>query len=72
MIQTGSMVWIYRCGWCGFPTDAGGTALPFSVEQANAYIAEHASAGVWKTNGSCCQLERAETYAESGEHGTDA
>lgn len=41
---------IYRCGWCGHPTDKEGKCLPNPVE----YIKENEGAEEVLINGECC------------------
>ena len=47
---------IYRCGWCGFPTDAKGDQLygVHTPAEADAYLAAHHGAAEQMTNGFCC------------------
>lgn len=47
---------IYRCGWCGFPTDHKGKKLPGvnSPEEADRYLKENENCEEILVNGDCC------------------
>ncbi len=42
---------IYRCGWCGLPTDQRGVPV---AEDPDAYLAAHAGAKEELVHGECC------------------
>ncbi len=48
---------IYRCGWCGHPTNKNGKPLKVDPEK---YIEKHIGRKVINTQGYCCQEEQQE------------
>ena len=48
---------IYRCGYCGFPTDDKGQPLELDNDEAQDYIKEHRDTLTVSTNGHCCAGE---------------
>ena len=42
---------IYRCGWCGLPTDKDGNVLEVDP---NKYLEEHKDCDAEQTHGCCC------------------
>jgi hypothetical protein len=42
---------IYRCGWCGLPTNKEGEPLEVNPHE---YLEKHKDAGVVHVNGLCC------------------
>jgi len=45
---------IYRCGWCGLPTDKDGKPLEVNADE---YLKLHDKAKTENTHGWCCQNE---------------
>lgn len=47
---------IYRCGWCGWPVAADGSALVGmnDPDDASAYLKRNVGAAVVQVNGYCC------------------
>jgi hypothetical protein len=51
---------IYRCGWCGFPTDDKGQPLEMDNDAAYEYLEKHKDDINVSTNGHCCANEQHE------------
>lgn len=52
---------IYRCGWCGCPTNENGNGLDATLQKRVISIIEKYGDGhTQKTNGYCCAYEFAE------------
>ena len=50
---------IYRCGWCGFPTDENGRNLHGETfKRVVNIIEEHGDGHTEKTTGDCCAQEQ--------------
>ncbi len=45
---------IYRCGWCGLPTDKDGKLLFNNYKEATKYLEKHKNAKFIHVNGECC------------------
>lgn len=62
---------IYRCGWCGYPTDQRGAPVPGDPA---AYLEEHAGATEELVQGECCPRgnEEEQERAASREMAMDA
>jgi hypothetical protein len=61
---------IYRCGWCGVPTNSKGEPLILDYDK---YLEIHKDCETEKVNGTCCQHENEQQQMQvTREMATDA